>query len=76
MTASPDPLDRLWAAAEQLRGQARGGRRAFGGAVAEYRELLAAIAATHHYPVADVARAAGLSPAMIRRLRGEAGSRQ
>lgn len=76
MTASPDPLDRLWAAAEQLRGQARGGRRTFAQARGEYRELLAAIAATRRYPVADVSRAAGLSPAMIRRLRAEAGSRQ
>lgn len=67
-----DPLDRVWAAAERLRGQARGGRTAFSHAIDEYNELLAAIVASDHLPVADVARAAELSEDRIRALRRRA----
>lgn len=68
-----DPLlDRVWAAAERIRGKARGGRRAFAQAIDDYDELLAAIAATRRLPVRDVARAAQLPPGVIRDLRRRA----
>jgi hypothetical protein len=68
-----DPLDRVGAAAERLRGQARGGPRSFRHATDEYRELLAAIAASRHLPVRDVARAAGISANGVRDLRRRGG---
>jgi hypothetical protein len=67
-----DPLDRVWAAAERLRGRARGGYRSFDQSIEQYAELLAAIAATRSLPVRDVARAARLRPATIRDLRRRA----
>lgn len=64
----------MWAAAERVRGAARGGRRSFSHAVDEYEELLAAIAATRNLSVVQVSRAAGLDAQTIRylRLRAEA----
>jgi len=67
-----DELDRLWAAVERLRGQARGGRQAFNGAGEEYDDLVAAVRGTLNLPVADVARASGLSKGRILDLRRRA----
>lgn len=67
-----DELDRLWAAVERMRAEARGGPEQFRHARERYDELLAAIHSTARHPIADVARASGLSKGQIRRLRREA----
>jgi hypothetical protein len=52
-----------------MRREARGGHRAFGAAVDEYDDLLAAIEITRELPLRDVTRASGLSITQVRRLR-------
>jgi len=72
-----DPrLNRLWAAAECMRAVARGGPESFRQSVSEYEGLLSAIDATREYPVRVVAREAGVTASMVRRLRGEALARK
>lgn len=65
--------DRLAAAAEQLRGQARGGEEAFRVATAEYDLLVGLVGeSAGKLSVATVATSTGLSHVMIQRLRREA----